>query len=106
MNKVCCKSEKSYWESCQQKVRELVNQWFDVCNETLVFWFQILGEQPNQINNKNEKGFTPLHIACSEDLSECVVALLCAGKYLSEALIFTSTNPQYDERIFLELQVQ
>ena len=58
--------------------------------ETLLFClflFQILGEQPNQINNKNDKGFTPLHIACSEDLSECVVALLCAGKYLSEALV-------------------
>ena len=51
----------------------------------LFFWFQILGEQPNQINNKNDKGFTPLHIACSEDLSECVVALLCAGADMNMA---------------------
>ena len=28
------------------------------------------------------------------------------GKFLSEALIFVSTNPQYDERLFIELQVQ
>ena len=27
------------------------------------------------------------------------------GKYLSEALIFASTNPQYDDRLFFELQV-
>ena len=28
------------------------------------------------------------------------------GKSLSEALIFASTNPQYDERLFIELRVQ
>ena len=28
------------------------------------------------------------------------------GKSLSEALIFASTNPQYDKRLFIELQVQ
>ena len=28
------------------------------------------------------------------------------GKSLSEALIFGSTNPQYDDRLFIELQVQ
>ena len=28
------------------------------------------------------------------------------GKSLSEALIFESTNPQYDNRLFIELQVQ
>ena len=28
------------------------------------------------------------------------------GKYLSEAFIFASTNPQYDDRLFIELQVQ
>ena len=30
----------------------------------------------------------------------------CTGKSLSEALIFASTNPQYDDRLFNELQVQ
>ena len=29
----------------------------------------------------------------------------CAGKSLSEALIFASTNPQHDDRLFIELQV-
>ena len=28
------------------------------------------------------------------------------GKSLSEALIFASTNPQYDNRLFIELQGQ
>ena len=28
------------------------------------------------------------------------------GKFLSEALIFASTNPQYDDRLFIDLQVQ
>ena len=28
------------------------------------------------------------------------------GKSLSEVLIFASTNPQYDDRLFIELQVQ
>ena len=28
------------------------------------------------------------------------------GKSLSEALNFASTNPQYDDRLFIELQVQ
>ena len=30
----------------------------------------------------------------------------CRGKSLSEALIFASTNLQYDDRLFIELQVQ
>ena len=30
----------------------------------------------------------------------------CTGKSLSEALIFASTNPQNDDRLFIELQVQ
>ena len=29
-----------------------------------------------------------------------------AGKSFSEALIFALTNPQYDDRLFIELQVQ
>ena len=32
--------------------------------------------------------------------------LLSAGKFLSEALIFASTNPKYDGRLIIELQVQ
>ena len=34
------------------------------------------------------------------------IDLLCTGKSLSEALIYASTNPQYDDRLFIELQVQ
>ena len=32
--------------------------------------------------------------------------MFCTGTSLSEALIFASTNPQYDDRLFIELQVQ
>ena len=31
---------------------------------------------------------------------------MLTGKSVSEALIFSSTNPQYDDRLFIELQVQ
>ena len=31
---------------------------------------------------------------------------LSTGKSLSEALIFASTNPHYDNRLFIELHVQ
>ena len=34
------------------------------------------------------------------------ICIPCTGKSLSEALIFASTNPQYDDRLFIELQVQ
>ena len=35
-----------------------------------------------------------------------LLIFFCRGKYLSEALIFASTNPQYDKRLFIELHVQ
>ena len=31
---------------------------------------------------------------------------MLTGKSMSEALIFASTNPKYDNRLFIELQVQ
>ena len=37
---------------------------------------------------------------------EALVLAAHTGKSLSEALIFASTNPQYDYRLFIELQVQ
>ena len=35
-----------------------------------------------------------------------VVSISFTGKSMSEALIFASTNPQYDNRLFIELPVQ
>ena len=32
--------------------------------------------------------------------------LICTGQSLSEALIFASTNLQFDDKLFIELQVQ
>ena len=37
---------------------------------------------------------------------QCAKLRSSTGKYLSEALILASTNPQYDDRLFIELQVQ
>ena len=34
------------------------------------------------------------------------VEVTYTGDFLSEALIFALTNPQYDDRLFIELQVQ
>ena len=34
------------------------------------------------------------------------ILVVCTGKYLSEALILASTNPQYDDRLFIELRVE
>ena len=42
----------------------------------------------------------------SDYFSMLCANLKCTGKSLSEALIFASTNPQYDNRLFIELQVQ
>ena len=37
---------------------------------------------------------------------QLIYTVLHTGKSLSEALIFASTNPQCDDRLFIELQVQ
>ena len=34
------------------------------------------------------------------------VSFFVTGKSLSEALIFASTNPQYDKKLFVDLPVQ
>ena len=39
-------------------------------------------------------------------MSEITLIKTDTGKSLSEALILRSTNPQYDKRLFIDLQVQ
>ena len=42
-----------------------------------------------------------------ETMDKCFcVDISCTGKSLSDALIFASTNPQYDDILVIELQVQ
>ena len=41
-----------------------------------------------------------------EYLNPSIVSSSCTGKSLSEALVYASNNPQYDDRLFIELQVQ
>ena len=43
---------------------------------------------------------------CQKVSSRALLALNNTGKSLSEALFFASTNPQYDVKLFIELQVQ
>ena len=45
-----------------------------------------------------DKGFTERYKPCEK--------VKATGKSLSEALIFASSNPQYDKRLFIDLQVQ
>lgn len=33
----------------------------------------------NTLNSKNERGQSPLHVACAKDKRDCVIALLEAG---------------------------
>ena len=41
----------------------------------------------------------------SKNLGGGALLLDCIGKSLSETLIFASTNPQYDDRLFIDLPV-
>ena len=34
------------------------------------------------------------------------IYIMCTGKFMSEALMFASPNPQYDNTLFIELRVQ
>ena len=54
------------------------------------------GHLESHLIKKHSKNGTFEHLNCS----------LCTGKSLSEALIFASTNPPYDDKLFIELQVQ
>ena len=65
---------------------------------------------------QDQKAFSPTGCAINDKyglmwMSAAVSSLknqghIVAGKSLSEALIFASTNPQYVDRLFIELQVQ
>ena len=43
---------------------------------------------------------------CAENEENKIMNNDDTGKFFSEALILASTNPQYDKRLFIELQVQ
>ena len=46
---------------------------------------EVFGDQTELLRKKNESGFTPLHVACNQDLPDCVQAFLCAGADLNIA---------------------
>ena len=48
---------------------------------------------------------SPSFMAKHYEITEFISLAICTGKSFSEALILASTNPQYDKRLFIELQV-
>ena len=48
----------------------------------------------------------PIVLFFTKQISILLASCKGTGKSLSEALIFASNNPQYDDRLFIELQVQ
>ena len=52
----------------------------------------MLGEKPELLKERNQEGFTPLHIACREGLPECVQAFLCAGQVFNILIFFAKIN--------------
>ena len=55
---------------------------------------------------RTQWGQRRLEVASFSNFYVCVLNRISTGKSLSEALIFPSTNPQYDNKLFIELQVQ
>ena len=59
------------------------------------------------IKNLEYRHFKTNPTKSKEDLRQRYFSnITCTGKSLSEALIFASTNPQYEDRLFIELQLQ
>jgi calcium-independent phospholipase A2 len=49
-------------------------------------------ERPDLLKVCNSEGFTPLHIACHQDMPDCVQALLCAGADVNTAATIDSAE--------------
>ena len=63
------------------------------------------GDEVNDLNILRLMAKRSYIISCYESVVESK-NYSNTGKSMSEALIFASTNPQYDYRLFIELQVQ
>ena len=66
----------------------------------------ILNEKKTNPNLDEEISFSCRQCYKSFEEPRFLILHISTGKSLSEALIFASTNPQYDDRLFIELQVQ
>ena len=92
------------WCNCSYRISPMVNK---KC--TLIKWPQIVFDLIRKGGifcrcNCQSSPLTGSKNRFSFDQSE--KKILLTGKSLSEALIFASTNPQYDNRVFIELRVQ
>ncbi len=47
------------------------------------------------LKHANSEGFTPLHVACHQDMPDCVQALLCAGADVNVAGTVDQELPIY-----------
>ena len=71
-------------------------------------WVTKLMYQFNRMSKNDQKEYLKLPIQPKSEKKEelNIEEIANTGKSLSEALISASTNPQYDNRLFIELQVQ
>ena len=63
----------------------------------------ILNEKKTNPNLDEEISFSCRQCYKSFEEPRFLILHISTGKSLSEALIFASTNPQYDDRLFIEL---
>ena len=80
-----------------------------------IFYIYIKSPYHDQIQPLNLLTLDPLPIKIfqnkaqiwnSSTVHDFIITTITTGKSFSEALIFASTNPQYDKRLFIEIQVQ
>ena len=74
------------------RTKDLQNLW------KIMIWLSIL----SSLEGRKHLSSSNLH----NSLKQVLLLFLCTGKSMSQALIFASTNPQYDIRLFIELPVQ
>ena len=59
-----------------------------------------------KVLNGSFKKVKPIHYVVVAPMTLCFIIDDCTGKSLSEPLILTSSNPQYDKILFIDLPVQ
>ena len=58
-----------------------------------------------KVLNGSFKKLKPVHYVAVAPIALCFMIDDCTGKSLSEPLILTSSNPQYDKILFIDLPV-
>ena len=79
---------------------------YDVNLATIAIVFQNLHHFVLSLPNPNKNYTCSVYKLRHLYIPKPVIFIVCTGKSLSEALIFASINPQYDDRLFMALPVQ